>query len=87
MHDTVIKLKNGKTYVKPIYRICLVHKIVILFDEDLAHKFEDIESAITKEDRISMNEIGDVNELERWNTALNDYSSGRISGQPHCNCQ
>lgn len=81
MHDTLIKTKDGQTFCGPMWYFRPEEGwMSIPSDEDAPDKiyFRDMESAVTKGDRVGINQetgeaiIQDVDELERarlqgWN--------------------
>ena len=68
MHLTNIKMKDGREYNSPIKLFRPKEGYLTLFDTIIENEklyFKDMESAITKGQRISINVIGDQDEIER----------------------
>lgn len=70
MHLTHIVLKDGREFSSPIQEIKLdkenfENSYIKLFDYDEKFYVKDMQSAITEKDRISINKIGDVDEIKR----------------------
>lgn len=69
MHDTRVELKDGQVLIAPLWQLKLNLRdyeestLQLMDHEPVAIK--DIKSAITKNQRISLLKIGDVDELER----------------------
>lgn len=67
MHDTIVKMKDGREFCGIIQRASIEDDYMILYDysSSMGHElyWADMESAITKEDRISVTEIGDRDEI------------------------
>jgi hypothetical protein len=67
MHDTVIKLKDGRTLCGPIweFRPKEGYLTIASDDEDGKIFFRDMLSCITLQDRIGINKTADVDEIQR----------------------
>ena len=84
MHTTVIKLKNGETHSGNLemFRPCESFISIREWLDDNTcqinkYDLDDIESAVTLGERISINKIGDQDELQR---AREDLADGRNYG-------
>lgn len=73
MHDTIVKMKDGREFIGPLWYFRPKEGWISLvldpahYDHDIPERIylRDVESAITKGERISINKIGDEDELER----------------------
>lgn len=66
MHDTNIKMKDGRVFCAPIYKINIKKGFIRLFEVDEDLYFDDMVYAITENERIGINKIGNVDEIERY---------------------
>lgn len=72
MHETVVELKDGRVICGYIYEKRSQDGYITLMAADPEEfsgqrlLMEDMESCITKGERISVNKIGDYDELEDW---------------------
>jgi hypothetical protein len=65
MHTTVVKMKDGRSIAAPVELFRPIEGYMTLFGSDEKLMFKDIESAITENERISINKIGDDDLLAR----------------------
>jgi hypothetical protein len=67
MHDTTVKMKDGRVFCAPIYYFRPTEGWMSLIDNDVPDKlyFRDMESATTENQRMTKNNIGTCDELER----------------------
>ena len=65
MHDTFVKMKDGRRFAAPIWSFCPREGYLTLMDGDGPLFFRDMESAVTQGERISRTEVGDQDEIER----------------------
>lgn len=65
MHITKVKFKDGSELEGELWDFNPREGTFSFVDEDKVYYFRDVESMITKGARISINEIGDRDELER----------------------
>ena len=74
MHITIIKTKDGKEYCGFIMVFRPEEGWVSIVDGDELRKFNfgDLISAITKGERLSINKIGDCDEIERARKYMRD---------------
>jgi hypothetical protein len=85
MHLTRIVLKDGKKFSSSIEKIRFDNNIfedsyIKLFDYKEKFYIKDIKSAVTEKDRISINKIRGVDEIERMRKLWNRYKKGEIKG-------
>jgi len=74
MHITNIKTKNGKEYSGFIMVFRPEEGWMSIVDGDCLRKFnfDDLESAITNGERLTINKIGDCDEIERARKYMKD---------------
>lgn len=74
MHNTVVKLKDGRTLVGPILLFRPQLGFMTLMGDDTVEKlyFKDMLSATTEGERISYGKIGTQDELQRAKKYLQD---------------
>lgn len=65
MHDTIIKTKDGKIFIGPIWKWDPIKGFLSLIGNDEKFYFKDLVSVVTKNERVGVNKIRDVDELAR----------------------
>jgi hypothetical protein len=67
MHDTLVKLKDGRTFCGPIWTFRPQEGYMEIVDAEglVRVHLDNIESAVTKDERVGPGITGDVDELER----------------------
>lgn len=67
MHDTIVVTKDGRTFAAPIHEFSPQNGFLSLVGQDrpVVIRFKDIKSAVTKEQRTSINKVEDRDELKR----------------------
>ena len=67
MHTTEVKTRDGKEFSGVLWEFKPAENYFTITDGDgiIKFSFDDVESVITKGERISINKIGDMDEVER----------------------
>jgi hypothetical protein len=65
MHDTVVKMKDGRKFIGGIWTFKPTEGFLTLIGIDETLYFKDMESAVTYGERLSVSKIGDQDEIER----------------------
>lgn len=65
MHDTHVKTKDGKEYVGTLYMFRPALNYFTLFSIDKKFSFDECESVITPNERLSIDEIRTCDEIKR----------------------
>ena len=83
MHSTIVRLKDGKEYKGPLwlFRPAFNYFTIIISDDqqdiEKEFTFDECESVITPNERLTKNTIGDCDEMAR---AKKDLDNGRKHG-------
>lgn len=84
MHITTIITKDGKKYNSVLWTFRPAQNFFTIIDnnQDRKFSFDEVKSVITKGERISVNKIGDIDEIERARKFLKDGRKFKWSGIP-----
>jgi len=66
MHNTNIKMKDGRIFCAPIYQFNIRLGFIQLFGVDEKLYFENMIYAITENQRVGINTINTVDEIQRY---------------------